>query len=66
MFGHMRDGVFIHYNMSIGCGLEMHPIGRNEASIVGGVDESSKSILFGLGKDIEERKEQVRDNLVAI
>jgi hypothetical protein len=48
VFGHMRDVVFIDDSMSIGCDLEMHPIGRNEASTIGGVDESSKSILFGL------------------
>lgn len=66
VFGHMRDVVFIDDNINIGCNLEMRPSRRNEASIVGGVDESSKSPLFDFGKYIEEREEQVGGNVVAM
>ena len=37
--------------------------GRSEVPTVVEVDQSSKSLLFGLGPNIEE---QVRDNQVAI
>lgn len=33
--------------------------------MVVGIDESSKSSLFDLGGDIEEREDQVEDNQVA-
>lgn len=44
----MEDGT------SFGNILGMHPSGENEAPMVGGKDESSKSPLFDPGRDIKE------------
>lgn len=46
--------------------LEMHPIGRNEGSIVMVVDKSSKWPLFDGGGQIVNDNEQVGGNRVAI
>lgn len=61
-----RDVPFVEDMMSIGNDLEIHPSEKNEAPIVVGVDECSKSPLIDLCGDIEEHEEQVRDNQVAI
>lgn len=60
----MKDVVFINDSMNNESYLKMHTTGRNEASTVVGVDESSQSPSFDLGEDIDERKEQVKENLV--
>lgn len=61
----MQDVVSIDDNTSSGNDLEMPLCGRNEAHVVVGVVESSNSPSLDLGKDIEERVEQVENNLVA-
>ena len=50
MFGDMKDFVFIDDSTSNGSDLGMHPNGRNEAPMVVGVVESSKSHTFDLGE----------------
>lgn len=65
MFGRIRGVVFIDESMSSESDLEMYPSGRNEASMVVGVDKYIKSPLFDFCEDIEEREEQVEDNLIA-
>ena len=57
VFGRMKDVVFIDDRTNNESDLEMHPSERNEAPMVVGVDESSKSSLSDLGEDIDERKE---------
>ena len=50
IFGHMRDVVFINNNVSIASDLEIRPNRRNEAQVMVGMDEPSKSPSFDFGE----------------
>ena len=62
----IKDVVLMEDGTSFGNILEMRPSGRNEAPMVVGKGESSKSPLFGPGRDIKGCEDQVEDNQVAI
>lgn len=62
----MNDVVFMEDSMSIGNDLKIHPIRRNKALMVVGMDEYSTSTLFDFSKKTEECEEQVGDALVVV
>ena len=62
LFGHISDILLIADMTSSGNDLEISLSWRNEAPMVVGMAEFSRSPLF----DIEEFEEKVGDNLVAI
>jgi hypothetical protein len=57
-----KDVMFTKDKENIKNNLKMRPSGRNEVTIVVGIDEYSDLLLFDIGEDIEECDEQVEYN----